>query len=91
MTTLAQAQAGARRLAKFAAIRDQGVAACPYPAEGTPAQRVARRLWIRTYLHHRPPIGRVDYRSDLDYLADSSEDGEASTPARHSVAQASQP
>lgn len=69
MTTLDQALDGARRLAQSAAIRNLGTAACPYPADGTNAQSAARQAWYAEYLRRRPPVGEVDYSSDLDYLA----------------------
>lgn len=70
MTTTEQALAGARRGARTAAARNVGVTACPYPADGTPTQRAARRAWLRMYLHLRPPApGAVDYLDDVDGLA----------------------
>lgn len=70
MTTIDQAVRGAGRLARSAALRNAGVTACPYPADGTPTQRTARQAWISTYLQARPPApGVVDFRSDLDALA----------------------
>jgi hypothetical protein len=75
MTTVDQAVAAAGRLARSAALRDQGVTACHYPADGTPVQRAARQAWISTYLKARPPApGTVDFRSDIDAVA-AGEDG----------------
>jgi len=74
MTTTEQALAGARRVARRAAQRDAGLAANPYPPDGTPTQRAARRAWLRTYLHWRPAAAAdladaVDYGDDLTALA----------------------
>lgn len=69
MTTREQVEAGARRHARSAALRNTGLQACPYPAEGTPLQSVGRRVWIRAYLHRRPQVDAVDYTSDVDELA----------------------
>lgn len=70
MTTVDQAVRAAGRLARSAALRDQGVTACPYPADGTPIQRTARQAWISGYLQARPPApGVVDFRTDIDALA----------------------
>lgn len=70
MTTTEQALDAARRLARRAAQRQAGLDTCPYPADGTPVQRAARRAWVRTYLHWRrgeaPP---VDFGDDLLALA----------------------
>jgi len=74
MTTLDQALDGARRLAKSAALRNLGTAACPYPADGTNGQKAARYAWYAEYLRRRPPIGKVDYSSDLDYLAGTADE-----------------
>lgn len=69
MTTVDQATAGARRHAKSAAIRDLGVTACPYPAEGTSLQSAARGAWFGEYLRRRPLVGLVDYSGDVEALA----------------------
>lgn len=73
MTTVDQATTGARRLARFAAIRDAGVTACPYPAEGTPAQSAARAAWFGEYLRRRPLTDVVDYSGDVEALAAGDE------------------
>ena len=80
MTTLDQAIAGARRHARSAALRNTGLQACPYPADGTPTQSAARRTWIRSYRHHRPDDA-VDYSGDLDDLAypDDADDQDGGT------------
>lgn len=71
MTALDEALDGARRHARSAALRNLGLTSCPYPAAGTPVQSAARRTWVRSYLHVRPPApGTVGYDSDIDYLAD---------------------
>lgn len=69
MSTVDQATAGARRLAKTAAIRNLGVTACPYPADGTPVQAAAREAWFTEYLRRRPLVGVVDYSGDVEALA----------------------
>lgn len=79
MTTTKQALAAARRLARAAAQRNDGLGTCPYPADGSPAQQAARRAWVRTYLHWRPPKpGDVDYIDEIAALAagpDTPDDG----------------
>lgn len=76
MTTVDQAVSGAARHARSAALRNRGITACPYPADGTTVQRTARQAWISTYLRARPPApGAVDFRSDLDALAHGEDDG----------------
>ncbi len=83
MTTVDQASTAAARLARSAALRNQGVTACPYPADGTTVQRAARQAWISAYLRARPPLpGVVDFRSDLDVLAggDDSAGGAGADP-----------
>lgn len=78
MTTVDQAVHGAGRHARSAALRNRGVTACPYPADGTPVQRVARQAWISGYLRARPPApGTVDFRSDIDAVAHGEDDPEA--------------
>lgn len=70
MTTTEQALAGARRLAALAAQRRAGLAACPYPAGGTPVQSACRRAWLRTYLYWRPDeVPPIDWDDDLTALA----------------------
>jgi hypothetical protein len=70
MTTTEQALAGARRVARRAAQRDAGLAANPYPTDGTPVQRAAHRAWLRTYLHWRPAeVPDVDYGDELTAFA----------------------
>jgi len=87
VTTIDEAVAGAKRAAAFAAKRPGPQATNPYPADGTPVERAARRAWFREYLRRRPSAGVVSWQSDIDYLAhgdehdppDPADDG--STPA----------
>jgi hypothetical protein len=84
MTTVDQATAAARRLARSAAAANTGTGSCPYPADGAPVQSAARRAWLRTYLHIRPPKpGDVSYDDDLAALAagDDSTDDPTTTVA----------
>lgn len=52
----------AMRAGRFAALRDLPATACPYPVNGTPAERVLVLVFLREYLHHRPPApGAIDH------------------------------
>ncbi|MEU7590612.1 hypothetical protein AB0A95_30520 [Micromonospora sp. NPDC049230] len=83
MTTTEQALAGARRLGERAAQRQVGLAACPYPADGTPQQEACRQAWLRTYRYWRPgEAAPVDYGDDVTALAEGTDEGQADdTPA----------
>lgn len=75
MTTVDQATQAAGRHARSAALRNLGVTACPYPADGTPTQQAARQAWISQYARSRPPApGVIDFRTDLDALAGNDGD-----------------
>lgn len=75
MTTTEQATAGARRLARSAAIANAGVLACPYPATATGTRSAARRAWLTEYLRLRPPApDAVDYGDAVTALAHGPDD-----------------
>lgn len=52
----------ARRLAQFAARRMLTPTACPYDPTGNDRQRALAAVWMREFLHRRPPApGTVDH------------------------------
>ena len=52
----------ARRAARAAALRGLPLTVCPYPADGTPVERLLLLVFVREYLRHRPPPpGAIDH------------------------------
>lgn len=79
MTTTAQATGAARRLARLAAVKNAGVASCPYPADATGLALAGRLAWVTEYNRLRPVA--VDYGDKVTAIADGPDSKDTGAPA----------